>query len=377
MVRLRHLLFFAALCLSTVSQLGFGGQESVTAHRLLDRPIITPSLDPTLGTNIQGPSLIRTPDWIEKPLGRYYLYFADHKGGYIRLAYADDLIGPWKIHAEGTLQLNQTSLPQAPPAVDENMNKRIEQNLRELGITRDELPHDLNTELSTPHIASPDVHADYENKRIVMYFHGLTGYAKQATRVAISADGINFTAHDEDIARTYLRVFEHDGYKYGIAMPGQFYRSEHGLTDFELGPLLFEPTMRHSAVLKRDNILYVFWSRVGSAPETILVSIIDISGPWESWRIAETQEVLRPERIWEGADLPLSLSQRSVAYGPVNQLRDPCIYTEGDRIFLLYSVAGESGIAIAEIKLQQDLSAVDRENHSLSTNGTNFSDLPP
>jgi hypothetical protein len=33
----------------------------------------------------------------------------------------------------------------------------------------------------------------------------------------------------------------------------------------------------------------------------------------------------------------------------VRQLRDPGIYQEGNRTYLLYSVAGEQGIAIAEI----------------------------
>ena len=33
----------------------------------------------------------------------------------------------------------------------------------------------------------------------------------------------------------------------------------------------------------------------------------------------------------------------------VNQLRDPAIFEEDGRIYLLYSVAGESGIAIAEL----------------------------
>ena len=60
-------------------------------------------------------------------------------------------------------------------------------------------------------------------------------------------------------------------------------------------------------------------------------------------------EVLRPERDWEGADAPLEPSLRSVAYGHVNQLRDPAIFEEDGRTFLLYAVAGESGIAIAEL----------------------------
>ena len=78
-----------------VSLVGINSSEAhettVSVQRLLDQPIITPDLHPSIGVNIQGPSLIRVPDWIERPLGTYYLYFADHKGRYIRLAYAADL----------------------------------------------------------------------------------------------------------------------------------------------------------------------------------------------------------------------------------------------------------------------------------------------
>jgi hypothetical protein len=42
-----------------------------------------------MGDNINGPAAIRVPEWIENPLGNYYLYFAHHQGTYIRLAYAD------------------------------------------------------------------------------------------------------------------------------------------------------------------------------------------------------------------------------------------------------------------------------------------------
>ncbi|NCG39796.1 MAG: hypothetical protein GWP30_02270, partial [Actinobacteria bacterium] len=67
----------------------------VTATRLGNGPIITPGMDARMGGNIQGPSLIKVPDWVENPLGNYYLYFADHRGTYIRMAYADDVTGPW------------------------------------------------------------------------------------------------------------------------------------------------------------------------------------------------------------------------------------------------------------------------------------------
>ena len=106
----------------------------MTAVRFGVNPIVTPASSPSLGTNINGPSLIRIPDWVQKPLGRYYLYFAHHKGAFIRLAYADRLAGPWKVHEPGALKLAE-----APACVD--------------------------------HIASPDVHVDAASREIRMYFH--------------------------------------------------------------------------------------------------------------------------------------------------------------------------------------------------------------
>jgi hypothetical protein len=34
----------------------------------------------------------------------------------------------------------------------------------------------------------------------------------------------------------------------------------------------------------------------------------------------------------------------------VNQLRDPAIFEEAGKIYLLYAIAGEQGIAIGELK---------------------------
>ena len=43
--------------------------------------------------------------------------------------------------------------------------------------------------------------------------------------------------------------------------------------------------------------------------------------------------------------------RRSTAYGVVNELRDPALLLDEGRIYLFYAVAGESGIAVAEITL--------------------------
>lgn len=337
----------AALALTGVIAAGAAAQE-VTVTRLLDEPIIGPDLHSSLGVNIQGPSLIQTPEWLPNRLGRYYLYFADHKGLYIRLAYADDITGPWQVHVPGSLQITESYfLPERPEISQEALDALVAQR-RAAGAAR--VSHDLALELTEPHIASPDVHVDEENQRIIMYFHGLNAPGVQHSRVALSDDGISFTTLPGDIGRTYMRTFAHNGMTYAMSMPGQFYRSADGLTDFEEGPRLFAPNMRHSALIVRDETLYVFWTRVGDAPETIMLSTIDISGDWSAWQESPEVEVLRPEFDWEGADAPTEPSVRSTAYGHVNQLRDPAIYVEGEDVYLLYAVAGESGIAIAEVE---------------------------
>ncbi len=287
-------------------------------------------------------------------MGRYYLYFADHKGSYIRLAYADDLLGPWTVYPPGSLQIGQSKFPTEPPEATLEQVESFIVHARSRGINLDGLGHDIAKEATWPHIASPDVHVDHENARIVMYFHGLESFGKQLTRVATSRDGIHFDARPELLGRSYWRVFDLDGYTYALAMPGQIYRSRDPLSGFEAGPLLFNPDMRHSALLKEDDLLNVFWTQVGYTPERILLSTIDLSGDWKSWRETDATEILRPETDWEGANAPLDPSVRSVAYGHMNQLRDPAIYVEDDDVYLLYAVAGECGIAIAKLHTDQD-----------------------
>jgi hypothetical protein len=290
--------------------------------------------------------MIKLPEWIEDRFGDYYLYFADHKGRYIRLACADNLLGPWTIYPPGSLQLEVSHFLTEPPKVTAEQFAQFEARLQQSGVA---ISHDLLLEITTPHIASPDVHVDVPGRRIVMYFHGLDAVGTQVTRVATSHNGIDFKALPDVLGRPYLHAFQHNGMTYAMAMPGQFYRSKDGMHGFEPGPILFNSNMRHSAVMKRSDELWVFWTQVGEAPERILLSRIDLTGDWYGWKESAPIEILRPERSWEGADAPLVPSVRSTAYGPVNQLRDPAIFEENGRVYLLYAVAGESGIAIAEI----------------------------
>ncbi len=319
---------------------------TVRAVRLVDGPIISPDTHLSIGVNIQGPSMIRVPDWVEGRLGAYYLYFADHKGSYIRLASADAPTGPWHVHPSGSLHLKQSGFLTAPPVPSAEELAAFEARYRARGAT---ISHDVLEEITTPHIASPDVHVDEVGRRIVMYFHGLEGVGHQVTRVATSSNGIDFQARPEILGRSYFRVFHHHGSTYALAMPGQLYRSRDGFSGFEEGPVIFNPNMRHAAVLQRGTELLVFWTQVGDTPERILLSRIDLSGDWMTWKDGPPEEVLKPERYWEGADAPLTPSVRSTAYGTVNQLRDPAIFEEDGLVYLLYAIAGESGIAIAKV----------------------------
>ena len=278
--------------------------------RFPNNPIVQPG--ESIGSNINGPSLIRAPGWLEKPLGKYYLYFAHHRGRCIRLAYADSLNGLWSIYEPGTLRLDQTHFQE--------------------------------------HIASPDVHVDHENHRFLMYFHGVLPGKGQFSSIATSSDGIHFTARPEILGQCYFRVFKWKEYTYALAQPGIFYRSRDGLSDFQEGPTLFTKNIRHTALKLDEDILSVFYSNIGDAPERILLSTIELTPDWMTWSVSEPQEVLEPELDYEGADLPIEPSVEDWAPNRVRQLRDPAVFQEGGRTYLLYSIAGERGIAMAEFQ---------------------------
>jgi hypothetical protein len=238
----------------------------VTATRFKENPLITVNTSPSLGDNVNGPTVIRVPDWVQRPLGRYYMYFAHHKGQYIRLAYADSLHGPWKIYEPGVMQVSETAFFRLQPDPDP-------------------APPGVYT-----HVASPEIYVDQSAKRIILWFHGLWtegqrwpaplpearawlrdhGYA-QYTQSAVSADGIHFETRPAITREPYLRVFQHGGEFYGIVRLGHLLRGMDPLSSFAIGPDPFRDgphsgKVRHVALLPRGNKLDVFLSVIGNAP---------------------------------------------------------------------------------------------------------------
>jgi hypothetical protein len=291
-------------------------------ERLVDRPIIHPDIPgydaDRLGTNINGPSLIRAPDWLPEPLGRYYLYFAHHQGTHIRLAFADHLAGPWTLHAPGSLQLSQTPF--------------------------------------TGHIASPDLHIDSENRRLVMYYHGHGGVStprdvEQPSMVAYSSDGLNWRTDFEVLGESYFRVFRvGDGMTYAIAKGGRLYRSSDGFGGFVHRGACMDYSGRHWAVRVTDAGIDWFYSRWGDEPEHLLHAFTPLPADWMDWRLTGRRSLLRPERDWEGVNRPTAVSMIGAVHEPTHELRDPAYFRDDDgRGYLLYTTAGESGIAIGEL----------------------------
>lgn len=327
---------------------------TIRATRIGDRPIVAPAmLSGDEGESVNGPSLIRVPDWVPNRLGRFYLYFAHHNGKYIRFAYADDLAGPWTLKEGGLLPVDG------------------QQALR-------------------GHIASPEAVVDEETKQIYLFTHGTprTGDGPQVTTVAVSSDGLDFRDLGTVVGPAYLRVFRHDDTWYALTGSGVVRKAARLGDPFEpvatiigkdildaLDPWLRgEPDavpadkrpatgdgrygIRHVGTDVHRGRLYVYFSCLSHRPERIIATVVDLKGPAETWRARGTIEVLQPERAWEGADLPLAYSKggSTIKYGynRVRELRDPGVYRDGNDAWLLYSAAGEYGIGLAKLEVRDE-----------------------
>lgn len=328
------------------------------------------------GNNINGPSVIRVPDWIPPeqraaPAARYYLYFAHHSGDYIRLAWARAIEGPWQLYRTG-----------AGVAIGER-------GVLDMGIER---RISLGSDLAiTSHIASPDVHIDHRARRIVMYFHGLTQLGStrlkdQQTYVATSPTGLDFSAGivPVPLSVSYLRVFEYNGQLQGLS-PNLFHRPRDSAdpwavrgdrADIENGaweshntrfleipidqqPLqslrrIPNPRPRHLALHRDGNLMHVFYTIKEHSPERILATSVDLSVP-DWFQVAPRTspvEILWAEREWEGGTLAPTPSRKGASRKLENALRDPFVLMDEGVLYLFYAGGGERGIGLARLAPQ-------------------------
>ena len=79
--------------------------------------------------------------------GAYHLYFAHHKGKSIRLAHADELAGPWRMHPDPVLHVADSRFEPEDPVHDPSLPPP-------------EWAAGLKGDYLYAHVASPDVHVD-------------------------------------------------------------------------------------------------------------------------------------------------------------------------------------------------------------------------
>ena len=336
-----------------------------TVTRLTPGPLIAADLfgpaeiaglEPDALANINGPSVVRMPDWAAGRRGRYHLYFGHHKGKSIRLAYADDLAGRWRMHPDPVLHLADSFFEPEDPPFDPSLPQ----------------PHwvaGLKGDYLYAHIASPDVHVDDDGpdddgpendrtRRFVMYFHGLLRNGDQQSRVAFSTDGLHFTAQEPLIGPPYLRGARLGGWLYLAMWGGRLARARHWTGPFDLAPPEILPPhltggpgrqIRHGHLFAHQGRLHLTGSRIGDAPEALLHCELIPAENWADWRFGPVRELLRPAAGWEGGDTPPTASEMGTVMGRVNQLRDPALFLDDGQVYLTYCGGGENGIGMARV----------------------------
>ena len=424
-----YLCLFATLICGTAVQ-----AQTFTATRL-DGNSGTTEFDPLIdgntfatvgasgGSNINGPSVIRVPDWIPaaeriNPSANYYMYFANHTGDDIRLAWSDSVTGTWTLfNAQGGGVDRASGVGGSNTGTQTPGNGVIDLDLGG-GTLRPSASSDVAVK---GHIASPDVFVDNANQRIVMYFHGPgAGQTpnRQNTYVSTSKYGLNFNPNSlggetrqgmREVVQgeSYFSSFTVSGQTFAFSNQAQLWKApatndngdpntianadtEGGLWNpvgdpntpghywenideadnpfqqyyiNDLGENARDP--RHVSVYSRthrdpsDTNLYLFYSARDDSPESILLSVIDTdngSTDPANWAVLGQDLILEPALDWEGADLPITVSQGGAATN-VRQLRDPFFFedTQGtadlsdDRFYLFYTGEGEEAIGVAEL----------------------------
>lgn len=365
----RFLKISMVLLFALLPAISVDGQGFVATRLNNNQPIITEKMFLDLGASgeegwiINGPSLIRIPDWI-LPENRadssavYYLYFANHHGNYIPMAWSAELEGPWNLYHTGA---------------DYKSGFR---GVLDLG------PDDTisigNSLTIEKHIASPDVIVDDSNKQIVMYFHGPVREPDgQRTLVATSSDGLSFQEGILPVllGSSYFRVFEYQDTMYAVGhksalvqggtvddpwlVPPDFdfmeklwtYREDNPFEDY-IDSIGFDGKVRHPGIHLSEDTLFVFYSRAGDAPERIMMSRMRLDKkPFDKWEPSfPPMEILHPEVYWEGSSKPISPSESGSIDYLANQLRDPDVFEDIDgSLYLLYSGGGEDAIGLARL----------------------------
>ena len=370
------------------------------------QPIITRSMFPSNrrsdGDNINGPSLIRVPNFISRGNrvnrdANYYLYFGHHGGEYIRMAWAENVTGPYRLYDAGASVGDRGVLDDNRRRIDLDNGVGIQDN----------------------HISSPDVHVETSPNRIVMYFHA-GGYRfngrninSQRSFVNTSSRGAEFRRRDTEpvvLGDSYFKVFEDNNTLYAMDnrgiprrarsfnnpwRPTNGYYNGNSLAslwqqnnnDFyqdairdERNQSRSQRRLRHTGVRTAGREAQIFFTERGDNHEHIRVSRINLNvSSWNNWNPTYPgNELLRPVSGWEGGQFNRRNSEAGAAPENVSQLRDPDVFEDSDgSLYLLYSGRGEDAIGIAALdnnrqRVRRSVATHDAHTRAGNRSGSNF-----
>lgn len=327
------------------------------------------------GVNMNGPSVIRIPSWISvdqraDPSAIYYLYFAHHSGQYIRMAWSSEIAGPWTLYDVGTgISLGDRGV---------------------LDLGDAEMPIGNGIVIPNNHLASPNVHIDAVNQRIIMYFHsGSTLHVDgnevsgQKTFVAISDYGLDFSGGVEPVilGDSYFTVFGYDDELYALDNGAGLWRAPHSIDPWnppsgwvfsdalwdeasvngyredldDDGYSSSELRVRHASTWVEGDALHAFYSRRGvTPPERLMLSVTDLSASsnYDEWDPSyPPEEIYRAQPGWEGGQFADFDSETSAAPENVDQLRDPFLFEDDDgSLYLFYTGGGEDALGALHLE---------------------------
>ena len=266
------------------------------------------------------PSVIRTDDF-QKPLGRYYMYYAPHNApGGICMAYADAPEGPWKEYEANPL------------------------------IARDWSPHYKVSHVSGPHAIWIE-----EAKKLFVYYHGendVTRFASSRNGIHFQYEGVAVTTKDFNAISeaSYARIFRY-------TLPGKDNRyimllmgnnrgtrriylawSKDGRTwESRRTPLLDPPAGTNQIAQAwyfpwRDRQYLIFHGHLADRFQTANLYAAEIDAAFE-----------RPRH------LGLFYDHTSASPGNVAQM-SPCFLTQGNKIYMYTNIGPRLNqkIALAE-----------------------------
>jgi hypothetical protein len=161
-----------------------------------------------------------------------------------------------------------------------------------------------------------------------------------------------------------MRFFQYDKCAYAITKGGNLYQNSGGgatgswnsLGNIDTGQSNREVmhnrpgSIRHLAIINYKEHVFVFYSRIGDAPERIYTSNLFMFS--ELPRLAHEMEILRPIYKFEGSECKLEGSAPGQSIKFENAVRDPYVFEEEGKYYLFYTIGGESGIAICELNME-------------------------